>query len=103
MPSKIFSKHMKKLTYQVENKKRSFRMTYLAAAWAAILMLSGSSSVLAQSVWNGASTASSNWSDAANWGGTAIISGNTATFSGTARRTNVNDVASLTLPSVNLT
>jgi fibronectin-binding autotransporter adhesin len=57
----------------------------------------------AQSVWNGGSATSSNWSDGANWGGTAIVSGNSATFSGTARRTNINDITSLTLPSVAFT
>lgn len=46
----------------------------------------------AQSVWNGAG-ADDNWSTAANWGGTAPVSGNALTFSGITRLSPVNDLA----------
>ena len=53
--------------------------------------------------WNGASSTGANWSDAANWGGTAVASGNVLYFSGSTRTTNTNDVSGLSLAGVTLT
>jgi fibronectin-binding autotransporter adhesin len=41
--------------------------------------------------WNGGSALNSNWSDPANWNGTAISSGNVLGFSGNNRLNNIND------------
>jgi autotransporter-associated beta strand protein len=41
--------------------------------------------------WNGGSPSDSNWSDAANWNGTAIFGGNVLGFSGNVRLNNTND------------
>lgn len=41
--------------------------------------------------WNGGSATDSNWSDAANWNGTAISFGSVLGFSGNARLNNIND------------
>lgn len=46
------------------------------------------------STWTGGG-ANNNWSTPANWGGTAPVSGNALTFSGSARQTNTNDVSGL--------
>jgi autotransporter-associated beta strand protein len=43
--------------------------------------------------WNGGSALDSNWSDPANWNGTAIFSGSVLGFSGTTRLNNTNDTA----------
>jgi autotransporter-associated beta strand protein len=42
-------------------------------------------------VWTGGSATGNNWLDAANWGGTAINSGDTLYFAGNARLNNNND------------
>lgn len=44
-------------------------------------------------VWNGASGTGDNWSDAANWGGTAVAPNDSLFFKGPGRLTNVNDTA----------
>ena len=46
--------------------------------------------------WNGGG-ADSNWSTANNWGGTAPVGGEALVFGGSARLTNVNDIATDTL------
>jgi autotransporter-associated beta strand protein len=45
----------------------------------------------ATSTWTGGSGANSNWSTAANWGGTATANGNALVFGGTTRLTPNND------------
>ncbi len=42
-------------------------------------------------MWTGGSAATSNWSDSANWGGTAIAPGNSLVFAGSVRLNNFND------------
>lgn len=44
-------------------------------------------------VWNGGSSTGSTWTDAANWGGTAITVGGALNFGGTTRVNNTNDFA----------
>lgn len=46
------------------------------------------------STWTGGAL-SNYWSAAANWGGTAPVSGNALTFAGTTRQTNTNDLSGL--------
>ncbi len=43
--------------------------------------------------WTGGGGSNVNWSDAANWGGTAIATGNDLAFSGSAGLNNTNDLA----------
>ena len=45
------------------------------------------------SSWNGGSATTNNWSDAANWGGTAPAAFNNLTFAGVNRTNAVNDIA----------
>jgi hypothetical protein len=72
-------------------------------AWClALLFVSMTPLVAATSTWNGASTTDSYWSDAANWGGTAVASGNALSFGGTARQTDTNDVSGLSLASITM-
>lgn len=63
--------------------------------WLAALLVSSGSLCAQTSTWNGGSSSSSDWSDANNWGGTAVASGNALTFGGTTRQTNTNDVSGL--------
>ena len=44
-------------------------------------------------VWSGGSATDSDWSDAANWGGTSIQPGNLLYFAGDTRANNTNDTA----------
>jgi autotransporter-associated beta strand protein len=62
----------------------------------ALLWLSAALSLSAQTTntWSGGGT-DNNWSTAANWGGTAPVSGNALKFSGTVRQTNTNDISGL--------
>jgi autotransporter-associated beta strand protein len=46
-----------------------------------------------QRYWNGGSSANSNWSTAANWGGTAPSAGELLTFRGNTRTTSTNNLA----------
>ncbi len=50
-------------------------------------------------VWTGAGT-SDNWSDGANWGGTAPVSGEPLLFGLSARQNNNNDLVGLTTPTL---
>ena len=50
-------------------------------------------------VWNGGGT-DDNWSTADNWSGVAVANGSPLTFTGVTRRTNVNDVVGLFVPSI---
>jgi autotransporter-associated beta strand protein len=58
------------------------------------LLCFGNSLFAANSTWNGGSSSDSDWSDTANWGGTAVASGNNLKFAGTARQNNTNDLTS---------
>jgi autotransporter-associated beta strand protein len=89
----------------MNNKPSMYRVSPCLVRIVGLLALLGSIHPLlaVNSVWNGASVTSSNWSDSANWGGTAVASGNTFFFGGTAKQTNYNDVSSLTVVSPTLT
>lgn len=73
-----------------------FSQLALARRLGLLFGLTWSFSLSAQTTntWTGGGT-NNNWSAPANWGGTAPVSGDALTFSGTVRQTNTNDVASL--------
>ena len=51
-------------------------------------------------IWNGASPSDSNWSDAANWSGSALTGNDPLYFTGTARLNNTNDTPSESASSI---
>jgi hypothetical protein len=97
---------MKNQLQKISGQSWLFRTGRLAAAGlvtALALMSSGVFSLAASFTWTGASTNSSNWSDTNNWSGLVAPSGTnitTITFSGTAQKTNVNDIAGLGMTNV---
>ena len=64
----------------------------LAAAALSLAAVIGASA--APRTWSGGG-ADNNWSTAANWGGTAPVSGDSLIFAGIQRTTNLNNIASL--------
>jgi hypothetical protein len=103
-PLNIMSRTMKSTFQALSRKGLGFRAGRQAAGVTALLMLLAPHGSLraATSTWNGGSTSVNNWSDKANWGGTAIASGNSVTFGGTVRQTNTNDISGLSLGAVTL-
>jgi fibronectin-binding autotransporter adhesin len=81
--------------------RQSLRAGRLATGIASVLaLLCLGQSLRAQIItnkWNGASTSGGYWSDAANWTGVTMASGNAATFAGTTRQNNTNDLSGLIL------
>jgi autotransporter-associated beta strand protein len=65
-----------------------------AAALLAVSLTAVSVANAAPRTWSGGG-ADNNWSTAANWGGTAPVSGDSLIFAGTQRTTNLNNIASL--------
>jgi autotransporter-associated beta strand protein len=103
-PLNIMSRTMKSTFQALSRKGLGFRAGRQAAGVTALLMLLAPHGSLraATSTWNGGSSSVNNWSDKANWGGTAIASGNSVTFGGTVRQTNTNDISGLSLGAVTL-
>jgi len=95
---------MKKNPHNMNKPMRSPRPASLNSGLSglALLLLSTAALSAATSTWNGGSTADSNWSDATNWGGTALVSGNALTFGGSARQTNTNDLTGLNVGIINI-
>jgi autotransporter-associated beta strand protein len=54
----------------------------------------------ATSTWTGGSSTGNNFSDSANWGGTALASGNSLLFAGSTRLTPNNDLTGLTIGGI---
>src|SRR5450755_123482 len=76
-----------------------FRPVFPAAALLTALLICDATPARAQvSTWIGASNATSNWSDSANWQGGALPGGNTdMTFTGSLRTTNTDDFPGISL------
>ena len=70
--------------------KKSDRFYFSLITAVAFCFTSGTS--VRAATWDGGGT-DNNWSTADNWGGTAPVAGDPLVFAGTARATNVNDIA----------
>jgi len=91
---------MKTLIYQMANRWLALAGCLAVNFFVVTIFYGIDGSAQAQNnTWSGGG-ASTNWNDAANWGGTSIVSGNSAIFSGTSKKTNVNDIVGLSLKNV---
>jgi autotransporter-associated beta strand protein len=63
-------------------------------------LLAGPPAFAATSTWTGGSSSGNNFSDSANWGGTALASGNSLLFAGSTRLTPNNDLTGLTIGGI---
>ena len=77
---------------------KAFRIGLLTKCFA-VFSMSVCSLLAANSTWNGGAT-SNYWSAAANWGGTAVASGNALTFSGTTKQVNTNDLVGMNVGAI---
>lgn len=84
------------VTFRPRSFTRSCRL--LAGGLAGLLLGVAGDSFAATRTWSGSTD--TNWSTLANWGGTAPANGDILVFSGTTRRTNYNDISSLSLIGV---
>ena len=74
-------------------------LTSWSALLAGVCLLAGPATQAAPRTWSGGG-GDSNWSTAANWGGTAPAAGDSLIFAGSTRVTNFNDLTALNLTGV---